>query len=273
VAQCCAAPGATGCSCNAKCPATKINVVSGEYKFSVLAAAYDDSETVAATAYVKGAKGNGWNRVVAENGKGTPKALTGFLAVYQCIDFTGMKADTLTITDVAGAATMFKSMTACDLEGTAECKKYSVASMTVFTTGWSGNYGFPLTYNTGEWKSSADGLVYTMTPGSTKSIKIQCVKPMAKNLVSFGLADNLAEAKLSKVILLKYTFDISGVDATSMMGGYMVYDPTVKTALPGTLTATGQQIKKKGTASSGRVATMPSTIMAVLATVVMTFKM
>jgi len=267
VKQCCDVPGVTGCTCkDKKCPTTKIAVKTGDYKYSIFAASYDEAGDVgtnaATKAYTAGAAGNGWSRVVKEYGTGTTKKLAGNFAVFQGIDFTTMKADTLTITG-GGAATTYKTMTECDVEGTAACTLYSVASMTVASTGWSGSYSFPQTYNIGSW-STTDSKAYTMVPDSTKTVKIHCVRAAAKNLVKFGLAKDAAAAAKMKVVLLKYTFDISGVDATTKSGNYFVYDPTVTTSAGA---AAG------GTVSAGRVATMPSMIMAALAAVVMSFKM
>jgi len=264
VKQCCETPGAKGCTCDGKCPATKIAVKKGDYKYSIFAASYDESGAVSGAAHKSGADGNGWNHVVKKYGTGTPKVLAGVsFAVYQGIDFTMMKADTLTITG-GGAATLYKNMKECDVEGTAACTMYSVASMTVASAAWSGTYSFPATYNLGAW-STADQKTYTLVPGSTKTVKIQCVRAAAKNLVAFKLAADATAAAKMKVVLLKYTFDISGVDATLKSGGYMVYDPTVKSVT--SVSAGGKSV------SAGRAATMSSTIMAALAAVVMSFKM
>eukprot|EP00929_Paragymnodinium_shiwhaense_P104783 TRINITY_DN6949_c0_g1_i3.p1 TRINITY_DN6949_c0_g1~~TRINITY_DN6949_c0_g1_i3.p1 ORF type:complete len:326 (+),score=60.83 TRINITY_DN6949_c0_g1_i3:76-978(+) len=93
VSACCDEPGDAGCDCASGCPTTKIKAVPGSFKYSILAAAFDHGDATA------GASGNGWLKVVDTYGEGSPKAIKGaFIGVYQVLDFTNMKGDTLTVT-------------------------------------------------------------------------------------------------------------------------------------------------------------------------------
>jgi hypothetical protein len=206
------------------CPNTPLSVTPGMYKYSILAAAYDGARDSVA---------NGWSKVKAAYGDPT-KGLEGFLNVYQGIDFTNMKADTLTITGPSGSATTYASMSACSMstwkdvaDPSKDCVAYDVASATVQSDGWQGSYAFPLTYNYGTWTQTipATGKITTAIEGTHK-VKIQCIKPSAADLKNMKM-----EGK--KLVLLEYQFDVSGIDAgvtaEKMMGAYMVYDPTITT--------------------------------------------
>merc|ERR1712137_331151 len=174
-----------------------------------------------------GATGNGWEKAVATYGSGQPKQLTGELHTYQVLDFTNMKADTLTITSPTGAKTTFKNMANCS-DLTNSCTPYRVKTISLSDGGnFSADYTFPLTYNVGNW-SESNGKI-TTTPSATKTVKINCVRPAVSVLMSL-MGKTQAEAANMKVVLVRYEFDVTGVTATSKTGNFMVYDPTVKTS-------------------------------------------
>lgn len=233
------------------CPNTPLSVTPGMYKYSILAAAYDGA---------RGSMTNGWSKVKAAYGD----PLQGYLNVYQGIDFTNMKADTLTITGPSGSATTYATMSACSLSTFKDeadplkaCTAYDVASTTVESAGWNGSYAFPLTYNYGKWTQAipATGKIATTIEGTNK-VKIRCIKPSAADLVGMNMAGK-------KLVLLEYRFDVSGIDAgataSQASGSYMVYDPTIttltkKAALaPGTTLAPGV-----GNTDAGRIACTPT---------------
>jgi len=164
------------------------------------------------------------------------KALAASLDYYQVIDFTNMKADTLTVTPKSGAGTTYMDMTDCALSTeNGDCNPYEVHAMTVQSDGWAADYEFPETYNLGEWTmDNADKI--TTVPSETKMVQIRCVKPDAATLVAWGYAkasaDDAGDLPVvadTKVVLLQYKFDISGLSATTTMGGWMAYDPTIST--------------------------------------------
>lgn len=236
------------------CPNTPLSVTPGMYKYSILAAAYDGA---------RGGVANGWSKVKAAYGN----PLQGYLNVYQGIDFTNMKADTLTIAGPSGSATTYANMSACSMstwkdvaDPSKDCVAYDVASTTVESDGWSGSYAFPLTYNYGTWKQPLANWIATSkistTIEGTHKVKIQCIKPSDADLASMNMAGK-------KLILLEYKFDVSGIDAgmtaSEALGAYMVYDPTITTKTKGSGSGSGGAgTKDPGTTSAGRIACTPT---------------
>lgn len=221
VVSCCADgadPGATGCTCANGCPAKKAKASPGQYKYSIMAAAYD----------LPNPGTEGWQSVVNAYGKGTPnKQLKGNMDVYQLIDFTNMKADSLTVTPPTGAGVKYKDMKDCDMT-TGDMKtgcptEYSVKSMTVASDGdaWSGTYDFPMTFNLGQWNLDAAGTAATSSVQETRKVKIDAVKPSATTLTAWSLTAT------NKIVLIRYRFDITGVTGATTNGKFMNYDPTV----------------------------------------------
>mmetsp|Transcript_22017 Transcript_22017/g.39458 ORF Transcript_22017/g.39458 Transcript_22017/m.39458 type:complete len:635 (-) Transcript_22017:118-2022(-) len=213
VVPCCADPPCDSCS---ECPdAYASSAEPGSFKYSILAAAFDNAEV---QGYQSGASGNGWQKLQADMGKGESKTLTGSLLVYQIIDFTNMQADTLTVAGPDGEEVMYKDMeefNGCDDTG---CNAYSVENMTVESGGWTGTYSFPQTYNRGVWQAVNGEITGTTT--DTKLVEINAVKFNQQTAAHLGI-----EGK--KTIALQYKFDATGITATDRMGAYMVYDPTV----------------------------------------------
>jgi hypothetical protein len=239
------ADATNGCD---KCTGTARSATPGAYKYSLLAAAYDRSTT----------SGKGWAKVKQTYG-GTDQKLKGFYNVYQAIDFTNMKADTLTVTGpgTPGTATTFASMDPCNMlngsfkseaDATKACTVYEVSSVTVDSDGHKLSYAFPLKYNVGDFSTTGTGatLQASMKAGAkwhTKNVKIHAVRPSPNTMAA---ADYKGLTKDSKAIMLRYQFDISGVEA----GKFMVYDPTI-TGSKGSAAA-------GGVASWGRLASRPT---------------
>ena len=187
-----------------------------------------------ATAYdadgsTPGKGGNGWARVVEEMGTVVDgsKKLKGSMDVYQIIDFTNMKADTLTITSSGGAIT-YSNLGTCDVATNAkscDAKAVKVESMTVASGTWTGYYAFPQTHNVGTWKNAGTSSV-TTTVETTKKVSITGVKPGTAFLKYHGYASD------AKAVLLRYRFDITGMTASDSTGVFMNYDPVVTSKPP-----------------------------------------
>lgn len=240
VAPCCAEPDHTECACASGCPTQALQAVQGDFKFSIMAASYDTpSET--GSPFVAGVTGNGWQKVVETHGSGTPgsKTLSDVnMDYYQVIDFSNMKADTLTVTSPGGTSKKYVDMTACDLTSNApSCNDaVEVKGMTVSSDGaWSASYVFPQTSNVGSWSEAADPVV-----DATRKVQIHCIKPNDATLVSWGIAADTTAAAQKKVVLVRYRFDIDGITADGTTGKWMNYDPTITsgngTASTGTTT-------------------------------------
>jgi hypothetical protein len=234
VAQCCKSPGNDGCDCAGQCPTdANIDVKAGTYKYSLMAASFDNND-----GHVAGTVGNGWEGVRERYGTvgagNTTKQLEGDLDVFQIIDFANMGSGSkVTVTPPSGPSAAWSSMTSCDLTTGGGCPEkaiYKVSSVTVSADGdkWEGTYAFPLTFNRGTW--SADGAnKYTATPTYTKTVEIFAVKPNVATILDMELAATTKDAEAMKLLFIMYRFDISGVTATLASGTYMVYDPDVKT--------------------------------------------
>lgn len=258
VVPCCADPGTDGCSCDDMCPSEEIDVVPGTFKYSIMAAAFD---MAGETGYVSGAAGNGWQAVRAAHGTGPNKTLKGELHVYQVIDFTNMKADTLLVTAPDGTEVKYKDMAVCsDPENETACPVHLVGSMTVQADGWSGEYAFPLTYNVGTW-TTEDFSSMNATNKATRKVKIHCIKPSAALMTLVGLAEDATAAASQKVVFLDYVFNIDGIDAEALSGTYMVYDPNVNskagTSGGGSDDPTGGTTGPGGVGAASLAATLP----------------
>lgn len=226
------------------CPSENIAVTPGMYKYSILAAAYDNGNT---------ASTKGWQLIKSTYGSGTPKMLRGHLNVYQAIDFTNMNADTLTIQDGA-TGTTYAAMDACEMttfksvaNPTQNCTVYTVVGVTVESAEWQGTYAFPGTFNVGDWNLTNG--VLTPTMGGTRAVVIRCVKPSPANLAAAGMTTT------SKAVYLEYKFDVTGIEAQLGQGKYMVYDPTITS---GTGSRTGGGSTGAASTSSGRTACEPT---------------
>lgn len=215
------------------CPATGIAVTKGQYKYSILVAAYDDSKGTDAALgakYVQGDAGNGWKRKVKENGK----PLEGYLNTYQGIDFTHMKADTLTMTAPDGTSKKYADMKACtraNLHAQSGCDLLAVKSVTVASAKWTGTYSFPQTFGFGGYTFA--GKLPSPKAEGTRTVKIHVFKP------SDSMKALLKIPAASKVVFLRYAFDISGITADANKGKYFVYDPTVQTGTGSAAIASG----------------------------------
>jgi len=118
-------------------------------------------------------------------------------------------------------------MEACNLAKVENCTTYKVSKITIEASDWEGvTYQFPQSFNSGEWtRLSGD---YSGTPGMSKKAIIECVKPSAASLMTL-MSMSASEAANAKVLLLRYTFNVTGITGTDTAGQYFVYDPTVKT--------------------------------------------
>lgn len=224
VVPCCENPGDDLCTCtDEKCPSKAMDVVPGSYKFSILAAAFDNED---AAGYKSGAEGTGWEKAAASFG-GKEKKLKGNMHVYQVLDFTNMKADTLLVKSPDGKEHKYSKMVACtntEKLGQADCPVYGVKSVTVQADGWSGEYAFPLTFNVGTYTMDPIGA----KPFGTRKVTIQMIKPSVALMKKIGLTGT------EKVAFVDYVFKIDGIN----IGNYMVYDPTVTSAKPAAATTT-----------------------------------
>merc|ERR1711988_1508178 len=122
-------------------------VTKGQYKYSILAAAFDKGP-------------NGWQKT-KDAYKAASGQLEGYLNVYQAVDFTNMGADTLTITGTSSSVT-YADMKPCNVtsfkdgaDPTKACTVYSIVGATVESKGWSGTYSFPSSYNLGSWSQAS----------------------------------------------------------------------------------------------------------------------
>lgn len=243
VKQCCDTIPDAGCSCNSTCPTSKIAVSPGDFKYSVLAAAYSISSS------------NSWTTAVTNYGSGSPKQLEGNMYVYQGIDFTNMGADKVTVYPPNGSTTAtYKTMEVCNLAKVENCTAYKVSKITVEASDWDGvTYQFPQSFNSGEWTRLTGD--YSGTPGMTRKAIIECVKPTAASLMTL-MSMSATKAANAKVLLLRYTLNVTGITGTETSGQYFVYDPTVKT----TAATKKEEDAKKDAAqvAGGRLAAEPA---------------
>merc|ERR1740130_1006298 len=170
-----------------------------------------------------------------------------------------------------GSATTFSGMTACTIAQVeaGSCTGAKVKTVTVAANGWEGvSYDFPMYYNTGTWAQATSGEL-SATPGHSKQVVIEAIKFDDATMTT--MLGSAYQAGTTKVMFLRYTFDISGITATDMTGKYMVYDPTVNTvtqakakaaATPasGTATGTATGASTVGTASFAPTSTTLSLI-------------
>lgn len=245
VAPCCADPGASECSCSNTCPTQQLQASPGMYKYSIMAASYNNhvNPLNVKDVFKGGAGGNGWEKLTEHFGKspgiGKPKQLTGFMDVYQVLDFTNMNIDVLEVVAPDGTSKLWKDMVDCDLtydylkKNGYDClaKEVGVKSMKVSTDGeWSAHYAFPTTQNVGVW-SHTKNEEFTLTPSATRTVQISAVKPSGGTLAEWNWAKDVLEAARKKALLIRYRFDIAGIAAIGQgdnsEGRYMNYDPTV----------------------------------------------
>jgi len=243
IVPCCADPGANGCACATGCPTQGLQATPGMYKYSIMAAAYDYPSVTGTSpsTYVAGPTGNGWQKVVATYGTGTPKVLAGVsMDTYQVLDFTNMKADTLTVTAPDGTSIKYMDMGLCDLTATGgDCpttKQYGVASIKVSSDGdWGADYAFPQTSNVGGWTSTA-----ATTVSETRKVLIHGIKLNAATLIAWGMAADTTAAATKKIVVLRYRFDISGITANGVTSGkFMNYDPSISSSSASATTSGG----------------------------------
>merc|ERR1719335_441415 len=126
-----------------------------------------------------------------------------------------------------GATTLFANMDACNGASIGSCTWYDVTGgISLAAAGWEGvHFTFPATYNRGDWTCNDQACKNpTTAPGDTKSVVIQAVKPDNAWLLTLGMTST------NKIILLRYTFDVTGITASASAGKWMVYDPSVQTA-------------------------------------------
>jgi hypothetical protein len=218
VQSCCASVGDTGCDCSGNtCRSENLQAVPGDFKYSILAAAYDTSASTT----------KGWAKAVELYGAGSPKQLAGYTMVYQTLDFTNMGSPpTVTVTAPDSTSVTYANMMACSLSNMTGCQSKRVQSMTVAAQGWEGvTYAFPQYFNRGDWTTDSNG-VTTSSPGDSKKVEIETIKFDETSLKELlGLSD----VSDKKVLLVRYKFDITGITASSSTGKYFVYDPTVNT--------------------------------------------
>jgi len=243
VAPCCAEPGAQGCSCPDTCPEdTKIQGTPGMYKYSIMAASFNSKHSLTnpTEEFSGGAGGNGWERIVAELGNqasiGEAKQLTGFMDVYQILDFTNMNIDVLEVVAPDGTSSQWKDMQDCDMTAAnyekngydCAAKEVGIKSMKVSSDGdWSAHYAFPTTQNVGSWQKVSED-TFTTTASATRTVQISAVKPSSATLTEWQWAKDVLEASRKKVLLVRYRFDIAGITAEGLSSGrFMNYDPTV----------------------------------------------
>jgi len=226
---CCASPP---CACTS-CPidADGVSVVPGQYKYSIMAAAYNEDGKVGGAAFVPGAAGNGWAKIVDQHGEGSPKALAGNMDWFQTIDFTNMHADTLTVMAPDGSSTKYADMGTCNLKTGAGCDAnvYGVKAVEVESNGgFTGAYVFPTTSNVGTWNLDTATMQGTTAVEATRVVQIHCIKPDAASMVALGMAETAESANGKKAVILRYRFDITGITATGKASGkFMNYDPTI----------------------------------------------
>lgn len=208
---CCASPP---CTCSA-CPETKTTATQGEFKYSIFAASFDDPTW-----------GNlGWESMAKAAG-GT---LTGSFNVYQYIDFTTMQADNMTLAAASSSVT-YSAMTPCAYASLllGQCTWTSFASITLAADGWDGlEFAFPTTYNSGDWSNKPDGKSLSNPVTNTNTVQISAIKPDQAWINTLD-----PTGSTTKLILVRYTFDATGVTATNdgLSGKWMAYDPSVRRA-------------------------------------------
>jgi hypothetical protein len=213
VQKCCDAD----CTCDNGCPTSMIKATAGEYKYSIFAASYNGKNAT------NGAVGNAWERIVDKYGEGSPKQLRGTYNVYQAIDFTNMKANTLTVISPDGSSVMFSDMTTCSKAKLAECTTYSVASVNLEDDiGFAAAYSFPSTYNRGDWQENAGKVVPSVS--DTKTVKIEMIRPDDEWLKSIQMSGKT-------LVILEYSFNATGITAGNGFGTWLAYDPSVKRAV------------------------------------------
>jgi len=253
IKNCCDPVPAEGCDCGGVCPTTTLSVEPGDFKYSLLSAAVDlEAEST-----------KGWAKVVDMYGvtvDGT-KQIQGKQYTYQVIDFTEMGADTITITPPAGSATTFSDMTACtpaQVEAGSGCTVAKVQTITMAANGWEGvSYDFPMYYNTGTWTKATSGAL-SATPGHSKQVVIEAIKFDDATMTT--MLGSAYQAGTTKVMFLRYTFDISGITATDMTGKYMVYDPTVNTVTQAKAKAAANTASGTATGTATGTSTGASTV-------------
>lgn len=216
IQKCCETVTAQGCKCGT-CPNVTMPIVPGDFKYSILAAAVDRAASST----------KGWAKVADKYGMsvagatGVIKEIQGHMMVYQSIDFTNMNADTITVVGPGDNTSTYASMQACNLANMANCTATSVKSMTIAAAGWEGvTYTFPQYFNRGQWYKVNAGLRSTTI--DTKPVVIEAIRVDDASLAAYNMQGK-------KVLLVRYKFDITGIDADNVKGKYMVYDPTVNT--------------------------------------------
>jgi len=258
VVPCCANPGSTGCECASGCPTQALQAVPGAYKFSIMAASYD-FPTVAGSTYVAGVSGNGWEKVVDTYGtevSGSKTLQNVNMDYYQVIDFTNMKADTLTVTAPSGTSKKYVDLTACDLtnSATACTDATEMSSVTLSSDSeFSLTYDFPQTSNMGSWTST------DVPVEQTRKVQIHCMKPDAATLVAWEMATDTTAAALMKIVLVRYRFDINGITATETTGKWMNYYATITSTNSATSSTGTAATTSSGTTTAGTSSTTSST--------------
>lgn len=230
ITPCCS--GAHGCQCTMKesannCSGENISIKTGEFKFSIFASARDGG--IDALDYKPGPSGNGWEGLRAKYGEGIPKALTGNLVIYQAVDFTEMRGDTLTI-NAPSTTIKYKDMqqwNEADAKQNIMANLYEVKSITVASDGWTANYAFPTTYNGGSWELSQSTDEPEGKLWGVGVVKLYAMKLSNSDLVSTKMAKDDADAEKKKVVFIMYVFDVTGISASHFAGAWYAYDPTI----------------------------------------------
>lgn len=190
------------------CSGPSLPVELGQYKFSVFAKTQD----------LQNATHNqtDWQSYVHENGveKGGVKYLNGDIFVDQLIDFTNMKTDTLVIDSPDGTSVRYADMKVGGIHRVKGIRMESDKFNTSFT--------FPLTFNVGGWEKENNALK-TETSG-VRNVKLYCVKPPAQFLKDLG--DGYEES--TKVVYVRYAFNVAGIDGRKDSGVWFAYDPTIE---------------------------------------------
>lgn len=242
VESCCAAGATPPCACAGNaCPTTKRTAEPGDYKYSILAASWDNAED---DDYIPGANGNGWEGLRKNFGVGSPKVLEGYLDVYQMINFTKMRSDGEPL-EIKGSngTVLYKNMETCSISG-GTCNWYDVTEMSIMGKGWSASYEFLKTYNVGSWTDNAeDGFITTVD--ETRMVSITAVKfdeASGKQMKMEG----------DTIVMIIYRFDVDGITAKNDSGTFFVYDPSVTSSPSGAQNTSAQTtgvVKTPGNAS------------------------
>jgi len=246
-------PGTKPVTCTS-CPTENITVTKGQFKYSVLAAAWNFLPMG-----LRGGVIQGWPSVV--NAYGTvsgpavgasppPKTLSGYLNVYQWLDFTNMRADRFTIYQAPDdTELLFEKMETCNLtswksweNASKDCEFYSVKRLEVSSDKWAGGLALPLTYNVGSWSQADRKAAVVPAMEGTRTVVIKAVRPHIQAMPPY----------VDKAVLLEYKFDVSGITADALDGKYMVYDPTIRSV------KTFEQKSDAGETSAGRIACGPA---------------